>query len=66
MEEFEKECNLTFKALMKARKAFENALEKYGYDPAYWDIRFTAYLKDSDLKQRLTKIEYESELKEEL
>jgi len=50
MEEFERECSLTFKALMKARKAFEQTLEKQGYDPAYWDIKFTAYLKDSRIK----------------
>ena len=59
------EYMITFEALMNARKAFEETLRECGYDSAYWDIKFIAYLVDERFKQRLSKIEYESELKKE-
>jgi len=53
----------TWDALESAFKAFEKHLSDCGYDPAYWDIKFTAYIKDSNLEKRLARIEYETELK---
>ncbi len=52
------------KALVKAREAFTKYLEDLGNDPAYFDIRFTAWLLDSNFEKRLEKIEIEQEIKE--
>lgn len=54
---------LTFKALLEARKAFEECINDYGCDPGYWDTKFTAYHKDVTLTERLQRFEIESELK---
>ncbi len=59
-EEFE----ITMKALNKARGAFYDYLEKDGFDPGYWDIRFTAWLCNADSGERLTRFEIEHEVKE--
>lgn len=55
----------TMQALLKAKEAFNQHLEDLGYDPAYWDIRFTAWEVDSNFEHRLTKIEIEGEVKNE-
>lgn len=55
---------VTYEALEVARKTFEEYLESYGFDPAYWDIKFTAWLVSQDLKERLTRIEIEHEVKD--
>ena len=55
---------ITNKALNKAWEAFEECLEKEDYDPANWDIRFTAWLKDANFEYRITKFEIEDEVKE--
>lgn len=54
---------LTFNALLEARKAFEDYVSKYSCDPAYWDLKFIAYQKDHSFKERLQRFEIESELK---
>lgn len=56
---------ITYEALEVARKSFEDYLESFSFDPAYWDYRFTAWLVSHDLKERLTRIEIEHEVKEE-
>ena len=56
---------ITLEALIKARGAFDKYLEDYGYDPAFWDTRFTAWQVDSSLSQRLRKFEIEGEVKDE-
>ena len=54
---------LTMEALAAAQAAFESVLSADGNDPAYWDIRFTAWLKDSTLSMRLSRYEIEEEVK---
>lgn len=49
--------------LLKARDAFEKYLEDCGYDSAYADIRFTAWVVDSGFTTRLRRMEIEGELK---
>lgn len=56
---------VTYEALEVARKTFDEYVESYGFDPAYWDIKFTAWLVSQDLKERLTRIEIEHEVKED-
>ena len=52
-EEKEKSLEVeTMEALVKARDAFHQYLEGLGYDPAYWDIRFTAWEVDSEFTTR--------------
>lgn len=53
---------LTAKALCHALKAFEDYLVDNYYDPAFWDIRLTAWLKDSANLKRYKKFEIESEI----
>lgn len=60
----EESSEITMKALNKARGAFNDYLEKDGFDPSYWDIRFTAWLLTIDFDHRLTKFEIEHECKE--
>jgi len=55
---------LTSHALVAARKAFEAYLEKDGNDPAFWDIRFTAWLLDEGFEHRMERVEIEREVKE--
>jgi hypothetical protein len=55
---------LTFHALTAARNAFEEYLEKDGNEPAYWDIRFTAWTVDEGFSHRIERIEIEREVKE--
>lgn len=51
-------------ALDHARKAFEDYInEEHCIDPAYFDIRFTAWVKDCDFRERLARIEIEREVK---
>ena len=52
-------------ALFHARKAFRDYVEAEGFDPAYYDILFTAYVVDSNFEKRLARIEIEDELKGE-
>lgn len=54
---------LTMRAVMKAKAAFDAQLELFGYDPSFWDIKITAYMLDETLSVRLCKLEYEKELK---
>lgn len=49
--------------LLAARKAFEDTISKYCYDPAYTDIKFTAWAVDSSLTIRLRRFEIEGEVK---
>lgn len=53
---------LTFKALCQAQKSFDRYLEDLGNDPAYWDIRFTAWMRDSATLERYKRVEIESEV----
>jgi len=55
---------LTMRALVAARDAFWKVLEADGNDPAYWDIRFTAWQVDSSFTHRLARVEIEREVKE--
>ena len=55
---------LTFKALLEARKAFEDYVSKYLCDPADWSIQFTAWEMDVSLLHRLRRYEIESECKQ--
>ena len=55
---------LTMRALVAARDAFWKVLEADGCDPAYWDIRFTAWQVDSSFTHRLARVEIEREVKE--
>ena len=61
-EEFD---DIVYIALKNARKAFNDTLSKYGFDSAYCDIRFTAFITDVNFEQRLRKIEIEGELKDD-
>ena len=54
---------LTFKALLAAKKAFEEYISKYGDDPGYWDLRVTAWIKNAESYARMQRIEIEDELK---
>jgi len=56
--------DVVYLALRNAKKVFEDTLSRYLYDPAYCDIRFTAFIKDMNFEQRLRKIEIEGELKD--
>ena len=56
---------LTMKALNEARKAFQKYFSDRGYDPAYWDYRFTCWEVDSSLTSRLHRYEIEGECKGE-
>ena len=51
-------------ALEVAREAFQKHISDYCYDPAYTDIRFTAWIKDVSFENRLKRIEIEEEVKE--
>jgi len=55
---------LTMRALVAAKDAFNKTLEDAGVDGAFWDFRFTAWIVDSAFTTRLTKIELEHEVKE--
>ena len=55
---------IVMEGLHKARKALEDCLSDYGYDPAYVDTKFTAWIVDSSFTTRLRRIEYETEVKE--
>jgi len=55
---------VVMEGLHKARKALEDCVSEYGYDPAYVDTRFTAWIVDSSFTARLCRIEYETEVKE--
>ena len=51
-------------ALEHARNAFQGYIsDTYNVDPAYFDIRFTAWVKDCNFETRLARIEIERELK---
>ena len=50
-------------ALLVAQKRFNETVGEYGFDPAYCDIRFTAWVKDSSLTERLGRFEIEHECK---
>jgi hypothetical protein len=64
-EETEEDLTLTtMRALVAAREAFNAYLGEDGNDPAYWDIRFTAWLVSSDFTTRLERVEIEQEVKE--
>ena len=53
-----------FEALDHAREEFQRFLtEEYNIDPANYDIRFTAWVKDCNFEKRLARIEIERELK---
>ena len=54
----------TCTALLKARDAFHQHLNGCGYDPAYWDIKFTCWQLTSNDFQRLRRFEIEDEVKE--
>jgi hypothetical protein len=54
---------LTAGALESAKEAFGRYMSDRGYDSAFWDIRFTAWRKDSTLSQRLQRYEIEDECK---
>jgi hypothetical protein len=63
------EDELTFeeciqKALLKAQDAFEKELEDNCFDPAYTDIRFTAWVLDDSFEARLRRFEIEGECKD--
>ena len=55
---------VVMEGLHKARQALEDCVSEYGYDPAYVDTRFTAWIVDSSFTTRLRRIEYETEVKE--
>ena len=55
--------DVVYLALKNAQKAFHDTLSRYGFDSAYCDIRFTAFINDANFEQRLRKIEIEGELK---
>jgi len=55
---------IVFKALDLAKQCFQDTISKYGYDPAFVDIQFTAWIKDISFEHRLRKIEIEDEVKE--
>ena len=62
----EKDFDLVvYEGLLAAEVAFRDALSKELYDSAYCDIRFTAWVKDATLTERLKRIEIEDECKEE-
>jgi len=52
---------VTINALAKAEEKFHEVLSKEGYDPAYWNTEFTAYLPDNDLKTRIKRATLEGE-----
>ena len=54
---------LTFEALLVAKKAFEEHIRKYGNDPGYWDLRVTAWIKLTGSFERSQRFEIEDELK---
>lgn len=51
------------KALDCAKQSFQAVLNDYGYDPAYCDILFTAWIKDVNFEHRLRRLEIEDEVK---
>jgi len=55
--------DIVYEALVSAKKAFNTTIEDYNHDPAFTDIKFTAFILDSTLTTRLRKIEIEGELK---
>lgn len=63
MEE-EKELDaVVYEALGSAKKVFQQTVSDNDYDPAFVDIRFTAWIKDISFEHRLRKIEIEDEVK---
>ena len=52
-------------ALRQAKQAFQKFLSANCYDPAYWDLRFTAWEVSSDFTTRLRRYEIEDEVKNE-
>lgn len=57
------EHELTMAALEAARRAFIARIEAEGSEPAYWDIRFTAWMLSSEDFCRLRRFEIEDECK---
>jgi len=55
---------VVLESLLKAHKAFEENITDYGYDPAYADVRFTAWVLDANLTSRLRRFEIEGEVKD--
>jgi len=58
-------AGITMEALEKAKEAFNKRLEYEGYDPAYWDIRFTAWEVGDNFTTRLRRYEIEDEVKDD-
>ena len=54
---------VTFKALLVAKEAFEKHLTDFGNDPGYWDLKLTAWTKTVESFERLQRFEIEDELK---
>ena len=59
-EEFEE---AVFAALNNAKRSFHSTLSDRQFDPAYCDIRFTAWVKDVNFEHRLQRFEIEDECK---
>ena len=55
--------DVVYEALSMAMREFQRVVSNYLYDPAYCDLRFTAYIKDCTLTERLKRIEIEDECK---
>ena len=51
-------------ALSKACNAFKKHLEDHMLDPAFFDIRFIAWMKDCNFEARLKRFEIEEECKD--
>jgi hypothetical protein len=54
---------IVFKALDLARQCFRDCISEHGYESAYADIRFTAWVKDVTFEHRLRRVEIEEECK---
>ena len=52
---------IVYEALAAAKKAFQATISDYYCDPAFCDIKFTAYIKDCNFDERLRRIEIEDE-----
>ena len=57
--------DVVYEALRSAKERLAEVIESYNYEPAYCDIKFTAWIVDTSLTTRLRKIEIEAEVKNE-
>ena len=62
MEDEKSLDEVAYEAIEAARRKFNDTILDYLYDPAYFDVKITVWIKDCTLTHRLKRIEVEDQL----